>query len=137
MILPKNTSVGQSILKLRMALSLTQAALGEKIGVSRGAIAQFESGETVPSPTTLAKLSQVLDFDLSKVWQEPSSNSTLAREDFRLLPLFLIPVHDQLHRLIDPADEVWLHAGVLQVPVLRLPEIDYSGAAVLEIKAIV
>lgn len=128
-IMAKKTPIGEKIFSLRKALELTQGVLGEKIGVSRAAISQFELGETLPSPTTLAKLSQVLAFDLAEIWQA-SPNPSTAEDEHRLLPFFPLAAYPSLVRFIDPA----LHIVLSRVPVLRLPGVNYEGAAVVELE---
>lgn len=51
------------IQKYRKLKNLTQKELGDKIGVSRNAIARYESGEITPKTDKLALLSEVLDHD--------------------------------------------------------------------------
>ncbi len=131
--MPKKTPIGEKIFSLRKALELTQGALGEKIGVSRAAISQFELGESLPSPTTMAKLSQALSFDLAEIWQA-SPNPSTAEDEHRLLPFFPLSAYPSLVSFVDPAMRDVLHTVLARVPVLRLPGVDYEGAAVVEIQ---
>ena len=129
----KKTPVGEKIFSLRKALELTQGALGEKVGVSRAAISQFELGETLPSPTTLTKLSQALAFDLAEIWQA-SPNPSTADDEHRLLPFFPLSAYPSLVSFVDPGTRDALHTVLARVPVLRLPGVDYTGAAVVEVQ---
>lgn len=129
----KKTPVGEKIFSLRKALALTQGALGEKIGVSRAAISQFELGETLPSRTTLAKLSQALAFDLAEIWQA-SPNPSTAADEHRLLPFFPISAYPLLVSTVDPALQDALHTVLVRVPVLWLPGVDYERAVVVEVQ---
>lgn len=52
------------IQEMRKQNRLTQDALAKRIGVSRAAISQFESGDSKPSVDTLSKLAQVFDVDM-------------------------------------------------------------------------
>ena len=129
----KKTPIGEKIFSLRKAMELTQGALGEKIGVSRAAISQFELGETLPSPTTLTKLSQALAFDLAEIWQA-SPNPSTAEDEHRLLPFFPLAAYPSLVSFVDPTMQNVLHTVLARVPVLRLPRVDYEGAAVVEVQ---
>ncbi len=62
----KDSLLGLKILERRKALKLTQVELGRQVGVSGGAISQFEKGVNAPTEQTLKKLSNALayDFDL-------------------------------------------------------------------------
>ena len=129
----RKTPVGEKIVSLRKALGLTQADLGEKVGVSRVAITQYESGDTLPSPTTLSKLSQVLSFDLAEIWQA-SPNPSTAADEYRMLPFFPLSAYPSLVSFVDPAMRDVLHTVLARVPVLRLLGVDYEGAAVVEVQ---
>lgn len=129
----RKTLVGEKIVSLRKALGLTQADLGEKVGVSRVAITQYELGDTLPSPTTLAKLSQVLSFDLAEIWQA-SPNPSTAADEYRGLPFFPVGAYPSLVSFVDPAQRGAYHTVLARVPVLILPGVDYERAAVVEIQ---
>ena len=60
----KKTQLGDRILTLRKAQKMTQTDLGEAVGLSKGAISQFEKSQTRPSLATLDKLSTALGEDL-------------------------------------------------------------------------
>lgn len=79
--MPDHITLSSKIYELRKGLKLTQAQLGEKVGVSGGAISQFEKALTKPTPETLKLLSGVLGFDFSKavhVKEAPITNSDLS-----------------------------------------------------------
>ena len=128
----KKTLVGDKVFSLRKALGLTQGALGEQIGVTRAAISQIEAGEILPSASTLAKLSQALQFDLTSIWQASSHPSTV-NDDHRLMPFFPISAYPSLINFLDPRLRDVVDMTISQVPTLRLPGVNYEGAAVIEI----
>jgi len=130
--MPKKTPIGEKIFFLRKALELTQGALGEQIGVTRAAISQFEAGETLPSLSTLAKLSQALQFDLAQIWQA-SPNPSTAEDEHLLIPFFPISAYPSLISFTDPKLHDVSHTILTRVPVLRLPGVQYEVAAVVEI----
>lgn len=55
---------------LREAAGLSQVGLAKLIGVTRNAISQWESGETVPSSRRLAKLGKVLGVSVDSIFSE-------------------------------------------------------------------
>jgi transcriptional regulator with XRE-family HTH domain len=59
----QNFLVGLKILEKRKALRMTQVELGKQVGVSGGAISQFEKGISNPTEQTLKKLSHALNYD--------------------------------------------------------------------------
>ena len=62
----KNNKIVPAKLKeARVARSLSLAQLSKLIGISSQAISQFEKGETKPSPATLIKLIDILDFPIN------------------------------------------------------------------------
>ncbi len=56
-------TLGEAIKKARIKLEWTQTQLGERFGVSKSAVAQWESGKNMPDPRKLAELVQVLGLD--------------------------------------------------------------------------
>ncbi|GAA4349987.1 hypothetical protein GCM10023185_07190 [Hymenobacter saemangeumensis] len=62
--MPQKDTAAMKIKLLRKQAGLTQQDLAKKIGVSRAAISQFETGESKPSVETLVKLSSEFDVDV-------------------------------------------------------------------------
>jgi transcriptional regulator with XRE-family HTH domain len=63
--MPNPTEIANKIKLRRKSLSLTQAQLASKVGLSRAAISQFESGDSNPSVETLVKIANALGTHLS------------------------------------------------------------------------
>lgn len=57
-------SIGRRIAHTRKEASLSQQAVADRFGISRAAVAQWESGDTHPGMTKLEGLAQVLDVRL-------------------------------------------------------------------------
>lgn len=57
-------SIGRRIAHARKEASLSQQAVADRFGISRAAVAQWESGDTHPGMTKLEGLAQVLDVRL-------------------------------------------------------------------------
>lgn len=50
----------------RIACNMTQTGLATRLGVTQGAINNYETGQSVPPTLRLAELSRVLGFDLAE-----------------------------------------------------------------------
>ncbi len=59
--------VGQQICSLRKAKGLTQADLGERLGVSFQAVSKWERGETLPDITLLPALTDALETTIDNI----------------------------------------------------------------------
>lgn len=59
--------IGQQICYLRKAKGLTQADLGERLGVSFQAVSKWERGETLPDITLLPALSDALETTIDNI----------------------------------------------------------------------
>ena len=79
--------MGYKIKKLRCAASLTQEALGERLGVSAQSVSKWETGAALPDITLLPVISQVLGvsidelFDLTKEAKLRRLESRMDREE--------------------------------------------------------
>ena len=59
--------IGQMIRLARMKKGMTQADLAENIGVSQGAVGQWEQGMTIPRPKHIVRLSSLLDIPVEEL----------------------------------------------------------------------
>lgn len=59
--------VGKQILDLRKAKNITQAELGERLGVSFQAVSKWERGETLPDISLLADLANILETTIDNI----------------------------------------------------------------------
>ena len=75
---------------IRKSLKLTQKEFGKRLGVSRNAIANMESGRVIPSDLVLNLLSK--EFNIDKDWIENGSGelqkNTLSDQDIKLADIF-------------------------------------------------
>lgn len=55
--------LGNAIKASRQARGMTQAELGERFGISKAAVAMWESGKNIPDQRKMAELTRVLDLD--------------------------------------------------------------------------
>jgi len=66
--------LGNNILKLRKQHRLSQEQLGEKIGVTRQTISNWELNETIPDAKQLTALSRVLQISIDKLLDNDIQN---------------------------------------------------------------
>ena len=60
-------NIGKNILKLRKEKKLSQEELGEKVGVTRQTISNWELNETIPDTKQLITLSQTLNISIDEL----------------------------------------------------------------------
>ncbi len=65
-------SIGSKIKQRRTELNMSQEALSEKIGVSRSAIANWESERNYPDLQIIVSLSEILDIPLDSLLKDDS-----------------------------------------------------------------
>jgi transcriptional regulator with XRE-family HTH domain len=83
-----NMSMGSRILEARTRKGLTQEALAEKIGVTKGAVANYENSVSFPKIDILFKLFEVLEVDANYLYQDYvnfTDNSKLSDEEIDLI----------------------------------------------------
>lgn len=66
--------LGDNILKLRKKSKLSQEELGNKIGVTRQTISNWELGETSPNPEQLKSLSKTLNISIDELLENEIDN---------------------------------------------------------------
>ena len=59
--------IGQTIRLARIKKGMTQAELAETIGVSQGAVGQWEHGMTIPRPNHIVRLSALLEIPVEEL----------------------------------------------------------------------
>ncbi len=69
-------SIRENIARLRKKKELTQAELGEMLGVSNQAVSKWESGMTMPDVMLLPEISKVLGVTLTDLYGIPEKNVT-------------------------------------------------------------
>lgn len=68
-------SVGENIARFRKEKGLTQAALGELLGVSNRAVSKWELGMTMPDVMLFPEISRVLGVTLADLYGMPEESS--------------------------------------------------------------
>lgn len=69
-----NKKVGTAIFQLRSSKNMTQAELGERIGVSFQAVSKWERGETLPDVALLPSLADALETTIDYLLRSGESN---------------------------------------------------------------
>lgn len=62
--MPSKSVIGERIRNLRIQKGLTQVELAEKLGVSRQAVNNYETGDAKPSDDLKKIISEVLESDI-------------------------------------------------------------------------
>lgn len=63
-----------AIAKLRISSKLSQSDLAVKVGVTQGAVSQWESGETYPSVDKLLSLAKIFNCTLDDLFKEDQAS---------------------------------------------------------------
>lgn len=109
----------------RSALGLSQAALAERVGVSRQALSAIEAGRQVPSTALALQLARALECTVDDLFRLPGGSAVMARAAAALAVgerVLVGRVGDALvaHRCVEvgrAADGVVLEAGAVEVRV--------------------
>lgn len=72
----------------RIRKNMTQEELASAVGVTKGAIGNYESGVSSPKETILIKLMKVLDVDANFLYQDFIRTSALTDGEMRLLSAY-------------------------------------------------
>lgn len=70
-------SIGENIKKLRIDNGMSQTELAERIGKTRGAVGQYETGKIVPRMGVVEKLSRVFDVPKSAIIETTANYSAV------------------------------------------------------------
>jgi Predicted transcriptional regulators len=66
-----NKTIGEKILELRKARSLTQEKLGEQLGISSQAVSKWENGDSMPDILVLPQLCEILGISIDSLLEVP------------------------------------------------------------------
>lgn len=69
-----NKKIGTTIAVLRNSKNMTQAELGERIGVSFQAVSKWERGETLPDISLLPALADILETTIDYILRSGEPN---------------------------------------------------------------
>ena len=88
--LPADTTIGGRIAALRRERGLSQARLAEATGVSRSAVAQWETGRAGQYSSHLGRIAQALDVSVELLLHghDARSSAGLSGDELALLRLY-------------------------------------------------
>ena len=72
----------------RVRKGMTQEDLAKAVGVTKGAIGNYESGVSSPKETILIKLMKVLDVDANYLYQDFIRATSITDDEMRLLAAY-------------------------------------------------
>jgi transcriptional regulator with XRE-family HTH domain len=81
-------SIGQRLKAARLAQRITQEDLAKSVGVTKGAIGNYETDVSSPKDSILIKLMEVLQIDANYVYQDYIRPVALSEEERRLIDLY-------------------------------------------------
>lgn len=82
-------SIGQRLKEARRARNMTQSALAEAVGVSNGAIGNYETDVSSPNEPILIKLMDVLQIDANFLYQDYiQCEEKITSEEMHLIDLY-------------------------------------------------
>ena len=89
--------LGSKILELRKKQQLSQEKLGEKVGVTRQTISNWELNETLPDTKQLIALSQALLISIDELVGNNTQNNILLLLSHYHLRFLLLHLHIQIN----------------------------------------
>lgn len=106
----RNTSIAENIAAGRRELGITQAALAERVGVTKAAVSKWELGQSLPDVAMLPRLASQLGVTLDELigyGQELSDEevSTIICRD-RIRDVFGLVVHDDGEQVVAVGEAV-------------------------------
>lgn len=82
-------TIGQRLKEARLQRGMTQPELAEAVGVTKGAIGNYETDLSSPKEPILIKLMEVLQIDANYLYQDYiTSTSPLAPDEEHLLTVY-------------------------------------------------
>ena len=104
--MPKDLTLGQFIANRRKYLGLTQEELGEKIGVSKSAVAKWEIDGGLPDRDNLMRLSKAIGLsvdDLHKIINTTNANE--ADLSVNITPNVIAALESYGYKVIRPGEK--------------------------------
>lgn len=81
-------TIGGNIKKYRMEMGMSQSQLADKIGMTRSAVSQYESGKIVPKMGSVEMLAQALHVKKSDIIGDSHEYAAVDFREHELLSLF-------------------------------------------------
>lgn len=106
-------SIGSRIKERREELGITQTQLAEMIGVTKGAIGNYETDANSPKASIMYKVFRALQCDANYLYQDEigeSESSMLPHDERNLLKMYRDLNPEGKEKLTDYADDL-IHSG--------------------------
>lgn len=81
-------SIGQRLKEARIIRQMTQEDLAKAVGVTKGAIGNYETEVSSPKEPILIKLMEVLQIDANYLYQDFIVHDVLSDEEMHLIYLY-------------------------------------------------
>lgn len=102
-------SIGSRMRERREELGITQPELADMLGITKGAVSNYETGANTPKAAMMYKIFKVLKCDANFLYQdylEESKSTMLPPEERRVLHLYRELNAEGKEKLIDYADDL-------------------------------
>jgi transcriptional regulator with XRE-family HTH domain len=76
-----NKKIGERIRRIRAGKGLSQANVAEDLGITSGAYAKIERGETDASSSRLMKIAEVLEVNIRDFFEDVSANKVMEEKN--------------------------------------------------------
>lgn len=93
--------IAERIKEARLLRGMTQEELAKKIGVTKGAIANYENGVSVPKVEFLYPLMDALGIDANFVYGVSASDSSIAVSSHERDVVFAYRAHPEMQPAVD------------------------------------
>lgn len=111
-------SIGSRIKERREELGITQTELAKRLGVSKGAIGNYETDANSPRASTMYKIFEILQCDANYLYQdEIGERDTIVppAADRKLLSLLHQLNDEGQEKLIDYADDLVMSGKYIKI----------------------
>ena len=102
-------SIGTNIKRFRLRSGLSQEQLAERVGKTRSAISQYESGKIVPRMGVIEDLASVFLVDKMELLETGEKSSSLTEDEQELLFIYRQVDPDERELILAHAKMVLVH----------------------------
>ena len=104
-VVPDKATLGQAIRQARESINISQERLGECVNKSSKTIANYESGKSLPTITTLATIADALGYTLNDLVTGDLSRGSLHNADRDIVDLFADTTPEELRLIFEFAEK--------------------------------
>lgn len=102
-------SIGSRMRERREELGITQPELADMLGITKGAVSNYETGANTPKASMMYKIFKVLKCDANYLYQDDlaeSESSMLPQDERNILRMYRSLNAEGKEKLIDYADDL-------------------------------